>query len=64
VKFRLKTKNPGVLDPDIIYIKLIAPNLHQDLGNPPLTKGKKNCHIQIRAPLVAGLLSDLLFRLL
>jgi len=40
VKFRLKTNNPGVLDLDIIYIKLIAPNLHRDLGNPTLIKGK------------------------
>jgi len=56
VKFRLKTKNPDVLDLDIIYIKLIAPNLHQDLGNPTLIKGKIFCHIQTRAPLGSGVL--------
>jgi len=36
----LKQKKSGVLDLDIIYLKLIAPDLHQDLGNPTLIKGK------------------------
>ena len=61
VKFRLKTKNPSFLDLDIIYIKLIAPDLHQDLGNPILIIGKNFCHIQEKSPLlIAGLLSYLL----
>ena len=56
VKFRLKTKNPGVFDLDFTYLKLIAPDLHQDLGNPTLIKGKFFCHIQIRAPFGSGAL--------